>query len=114
VPAPGGRLLLTTPGYPAKRLFDLRAGLRARSLARLRDDPTHISPLTAGRLERLLAARFAGVALEGTAVLGEGKVATLGRLRSKTLGRRLADKLFAVCAKAGEPAAARRGEGVPR
>lgn len=95
----GGQFALTTPNYPMKRLFDLRAALRQRSLARLRDDPTHISPLSAGRLERLLVARFESVHLEGTAILGEGHFRWLGSLRQSRLGRRLSNKLFALCAK---------------
>jgi glycosyltransferase involved in cell wall biosynthesis len=100
---PGGRLALTTPNYPMKRLFDLRAALHQRRLARLRDDPTHVSPLSAGRLERLLAPRFQSVALEGTALPGEGHWRRLGTLRRSRLGRRLSNKLFVVCAKAGGP-----------
>ena len=96
---PHGQLVLTTPNYPVKRLFDLRAALRQRSLARLHDDPTHISPLSAGRLERLLLPRFEIVRLEGTAIPGEGHLRWLGTLRHSRVGRRLSNKLFALCAK---------------
>ena len=95
----GGQLALTTPNYPMKRLFDLRAALRQRRLARLRDDPTHISPLSAGRLERLLHPRFATVSLEGTAIPGEGRCRWLGALRRSWIGRRLSNKLFALCTR---------------
>ena len=98
---PAGRLVLTTPNYPMKRLFDLRAAVHQRRLARLRDDPTHISPLSAARLERLLLPRFETVGLEGTALPGEGHWRWLGTLRQSRLGRRLSNKLFAVCAKGG-------------
>jgi SAM-dependent methyltransferase len=108
-----GRLVLTTPNYPVKRLFDLRAAVRQRSLARLRDDPTHISPFSAGRLERRLRARFESVHLEGTAVPGEGHIRWLGRLRHSRVGRRLSNKLFALCTKgtAAAPGGGSRGEG---
>lgn len=96
---PGGRLALTTPNYPMKRLFDVRAAMRQRSFARLQDDPTHISPLSAARLERLLRPRFEDVHLEGTAIPGEGHLRGLGRLRHSRLGRRLSNKLFALCAR---------------
>ena len=96
---PGGRLVLTTPNYPMKRLFDVRAAIHQRRFARLRDDPTHISPLSAGRLERLLRPRFAILGLEGTALPGEGHWRWLGTLRTSRLGRRLSNKLFAVCGK---------------
>ena len=96
----GGRLVLTTPNYPMKRLFDLRAAIRQRSLARLWDDPTHISPLSARRLERILLPRFEAVHLEGTAIPGEGHVKRLGALRHSRAGLRLSNKLFALCTKA--------------
>lgn len=95
----GGRLALTTPNYPMKRLFDLRAAVRQRSWARLKDDPTHISPLSAGRLERLLRPRFTRVHLEGTAVPGQGHLRWLGRLRQSRMGLRLSNKLFALCVR---------------
>ena len=95
----GGRLALTTPNYPVKRLYDARVALRSRSLRRLRDDPTHISPLSARRLERLLAPRFESVELEGTALLGESRSRWVRALKGSPLGRRLSNKLFAVCAK---------------
>jgi SAM-dependent methyltransferase len=96
----GGRLMLTTPNYPMKRLFDLRAAVRQRSLSRLRDDPTHISPMSAARLERLLERRFDSVQLEGTAIPGEGRLRALSRLKYSRWGRRLSNKLFALCARA--------------
>ena len=95
--SPGGRLALTTPNYPMKRLFDFRAAVRQRSWARLKDDPTHISPLSAGRLKRLLRPRFSRVHLEGMAIPGEGLVRGLGRLRRSRAGLRLSNKLFALC-----------------
>jgi glycosyltransferase involved in cell wall biosynthesis/SAM-dependent methyltransferase len=97
----GGRLALTTPNYPMKRLYDARMAIRSRSLRRLRDDPTHISPLSARRLERLLAPRFESVELEGTALLGESRSRWVRALKGSPLGRRLSNKLFAVCAKGG-------------
>jgi glycosyltransferase involved in cell wall biosynthesis/2-polyprenyl-3-methyl-5-hydroxy-6-metoxy-1,4-benzoquinol methylase len=96
---PGGRVALTTPNYPMKRLFDLRAAVRQRSWARLKDDPTHISPLSAGRLERLLLPRFEQVHLEGTAIPGEGHLQWLGRFRRSRVGLRLSNKLFALCTR---------------
>ena len=95
----GGRLALTTPNYPVKRLYDARAAVRSRDLRRLRDDPTHISPLSARRLERLLAPRFEHVELEGTALLGEGRSRWVRALKPSLFGRRLSNKLFALCAK---------------
>jgi glycosyltransferase involved in cell wall biosynthesis len=99
--APGGRLALTTPNYPIKRLYDARAALRARDVRRLRDDPTHISPLSAARLRALLDARFPRVTLEATALLGEGRFDFVRRLKNRPIGLHLANKLFAVCSKLG-------------
>ena len=95
----GGRLALTTPNYPVKRLYDARAAVRARDLRRLRDDPTHISPLSARRLERLLRPRFESVELEGTSLLGESRSRWVRALKGSPFGRRLSNKLYAVCAK---------------
>jgi glycosyltransferase involved in cell wall biosynthesis/SAM-dependent methyltransferase len=99
---PGGRLALTTPNYPMKRVFDLRAALRQRSWSRLHDDPTHFSPMSAVRLERLLEPRFDTVQLEGTAIPGEGRLRGLSRLKYSRWGRRLSNKLFALCSRSGE------------
>lgn len=96
---PAGRLVLTTPNYPAKRLYDLRAALRARDRRRFRDDPTHISPQSATRLERLLRRRFPSAVVEGTAIFGEGRIGWLARWRQAGFGRRLANKLYALCVK---------------
>jgi glycosyltransferase involved in cell wall biosynthesis/SAM-dependent methyltransferase len=96
----GGRLALTTPNYPVKRLYDARAAFRVRDVRRLRDDPTHISPLSAARLRALLDAAFPRVTLEGTAILGEGRFGFVRRLKARPIGLRLANKLFAVCSKA--------------
>jgi len=95
----GGRLALTTPNYPVKRLYDARAAVRARDVRRFRDDPTHISPLSAGRLERLLTPRFESVELEGTSLFGESRSRWIRALKGSPFGRRLSNKLFAVCAK---------------
>ena len=82
-----------------KRLFDLRAAVRQRSWVRFEDDPTHISPLSVGRPERLLLPRFERVHLEGTAIPGEAHIRWLGRLRESAIGLRLSNKLFALCVK---------------
>ncbi|PYN37652.1 MAG: hypothetical protein DME01_04255 [Candidatus Rokuibacteriota bacterium] len=95
----GGRLALTTPNYPVKRLYDARAAVRARDVRRFRDDPTHISPLSARRLERLLRPRFESVELEGTSLFGESRSRWVRALKDSPFGRRLSNKLFAVCAK---------------
>ena len=97
---PGGRLALTTANYSMRRLFDLCAAVHQRSWRRLKDDPTRISPIFAGRLERLLRERFADVQLEGTTIPGEGRVRRLGRLRESRLGLRVSNKLFALCVRA--------------
>jgi hypothetical protein len=73
--------------------------LALRDLHRLRDDPTHISPLSASRLRPLLRARFASIALEGTAIFGEGKLPWLARLKGTRLGTALSVKLYALCVK---------------
>src|SRR5207237_607277 len=75
------------------------AAVRARDVRRFRDDPTHTSPLSAGRLERLLTPRFESVELEGTSLFGESRSRWIRAFKGSPFGRRLSNKLFAVCAK---------------
>lgn len=55
---PDAALLLTTPNYPIKRLYDLLDAVRLGRWRRLRDDPTHVSFYNHRRLQRRLAGHF--------------------------------------------------------
>jgi len=56
--APGGRLLISTPNYPIKRLYDVSDAFLHGKWKRLKDDPTHITFYNHWRLSALLGAYF--------------------------------------------------------
>lgn len=58
--APHGRLMISTPNYPAKRFYDLFDVVVHRKWSRLKDDPTHVSFYNHARLSALLG-RYFGV-----------------------------------------------------
>lgn len=60
---PGGQLLVTTPNYPIKRVYDLIDALALRRWRRLWDDPTHVTRYNAARLTSTLAPYFPRIAL---------------------------------------------------
>lgn len=41
--AGGGRVVVLTPNYPIKRIYDIYNAVRTRDIRRLRDDPTHVT-----------------------------------------------------------------------
>ena len=58
---PNGVLLISTPNYPIKRFYDVSDAMLHRKWSRLRDDPTHVTHFSSGRLYDLLAKNFARV-----------------------------------------------------
>ena len=60
---PGGHLVVTTPNYPVKRLYDLIDALSLRQWRRLLDDPTHVARYNAERLTRTLSPYFSRIEL---------------------------------------------------
>lgn len=86
---PCGLLCLVTPNYPWKRLYDIRRG-------RWRDDPTHVSPMSARRLLRLLGECFTVLRIIGSAVLGEGWVPALRHLRASRWGHLVSNKVYVL------------------
>jgi len=95
---PEGLLVLSTPNYPIKRVYDVLAYLRGTRPS-WRDDPTHFSPMTFGRLDRLLGEFFGSVDLWPTYVPGESRVRALQKAREgrHPLAYPLSHKLVALC-----------------
>lgn len=60
---PRGRLLLTTPNYPIKRIYDFMDAFSLRQFGRLRDDPTHVSRYTPQSLRAVLAPYFSTISM---------------------------------------------------
>jgi len=63
---PGGRLIVVTPNYPVKRLYDACRAFGLRDLRKLRDDPTHVAFYDFDSLQALLSRHFARVDLRPT------------------------------------------------
>ena len=55
---PDGTLIVSTPNYPVKRVYDVCDALLHGKWSRFRDDPTHVSFYTHRRLRRLLERYF--------------------------------------------------------
>lgn len=58
---PDGFLILTTPQYPVKRLYDCIYAFSERKWKRLRDDPTHVSRYDKTMLESVLSSYFSRI-----------------------------------------------------
>jgi 2-polyprenyl-3-methyl-5-hydroxy-6-metoxy-1,4-benzoquinol methylase len=94
---PDGRLVLTTPNYPVKRVYEwldyLRGGRSSPA-----DDPTHFSPFSARRIKKLCSLYFATVESQMTYIPGEGRWPALARwARSSFLGDWIGHKVLLVC-----------------
>lgn len=84
----GARLLITTPNYPIKRLYDLIDAVVLRQWRRLLDDPTHVTRYNAKRLTDTLAPFFSQIELSPY---------KRGRFYSNNQERHRWHKLLAVC-----------------
>lgn len=87
---PGGVLLVTTPNYPIKRLYDLVDAFSASKWARLRDDPTHVTFFNRRKLLATLGNCFQ---------IAESGVFKEGFLYQRFRKDFLCHKLLVVCAK---------------
>ena len=94
---PEGRLILTTPNYPIKRMYDwlkYLQGIRSSPT----DDPTHFSPFSACRIRKLCARYFTSVKSRISRVAGEGRWPILARLkRSPGVGDWIGHKVVLLC-----------------
>ncbi len=63
---PGGKVILITPNYPVKRIYDLTNAIIKLDLKRPFDDPTHITKYNFNKLKNLLSCHFSDVHLRGT------------------------------------------------
>ncbi len=88
---PNGAVLLTTPNYPIKRVYDVLDAVRLGRWERLRDDPTHVSFYGHARLERLLRGYFRNI---------QFLVYKEGLFYSRTGRRSLCHKILAICTDA--------------
>ena len=95
---PGGRLLVGTPNYPFKRMYDFVKAVRTRMFRYyLLDDPGHVNKLSIGRLTRDLKEIFPVVDIRPTYVLFENRFGFIKRNRDRL--RLICDKVFGYCEK---------------
>jgi SAM-dependent methyltransferase len=55
---PGGTILVTTPNYPIKRVYDWLDAILARKYSRVFDDPTHVCRYSVASLKARLGRHF--------------------------------------------------------
>lgn len=97
----GGRFIVGTPNYPAKRFYDLYKAVRTKHhLYYLLDDPTHCNKLSFFQLERDLSSWFEIVKLEPTSFhFLEKLIPPLKRPEVRYRFRRFGDKIVGYCIK---------------
>jgi SAM-dependent methyltransferase len=90
----GGRLMLITPNYPIKRLYDIKNGIIKRDFKRiLFDHPTHQTYYNFSKLNQLLTEYFSSVTLYPAYVMFEDRIPFLKKIKF------LSHKIFEVCVK---------------
>ncbi|MFH1550679.1 MAG: methyltransferase domain-containing protein [Planctomycetota bacterium] len=95
---PGGRLLIGTPNYPFKRIYDFVKAIKTRMFRYyLLDDPGHVNKLSIRRLTRDLKEVFPIVNIRPTYVLFENRFGLIRRNRDRL--RLFCDKVFGYCEK---------------
>jgi len=62
----GGKILILTPNYPVKRLYDVLNAALKKDPSRLKDDPTHVNRYNFKTLENELEIYFKHIKLETT------------------------------------------------
>jgi 2-polyprenyl-3-methyl-5-hydroxy-6-metoxy-1,4-benzoquinol methylase len=61
---PNGFIILTTPNYPIKRVYDIFDAIRLQRWVRLKDDPTHICPYNYSKIKKTLVQFFPKVEMK--------------------------------------------------
>jgi ubiquinone/menaquinone biosynthesis C-methylase UbiE len=94
----GGRLVLQTPNYPIKRLYDFINYLRG-SRRSFKDDPTHVSKFTWTKIRNLISKFFVIEEISTRNVLGERRVISLQKIKNKSLGLLFGQKTIIIAQK---------------
>ena len=97
--APSGKLILTTPNYPIKRVYDGISFLRGNSKS-LADDPTHFSPFSAYRIAELCSHHFTQVESYMTRIGGQSRFPILKHIHKvPRLTQLIGHKVILICQK---------------
>lgn len=95
---PGGRLMVGTPNYPFKRLYDIKKAFQTKMYKYyFFDDPTHVNKLSFARLEYDLKELFPEVRLSPTYIFFQNKFNFINNNRNTF--RMFCDKIFGYCEK---------------
>ena len=86
---PDGFLILTTPNYPVKRIYDIVGALINFKWSQLFDDPTHVSFYNFSKVSRLMKRYFDGVLIKPSG----------GRLFSIFKNNFFSHKIIVLCSK---------------
>jgi len=97
----GGRFVVGTPNYPAKRFYDIIKAFRNPRMFRyyLFDDPTHCNKMSINQLESDLKKYFSEVYLYPSYIFLEGKLKFLKNPELRNKLRIIGDKISGYCVK---------------
>ncbi len=97
----GGHLILQTPNYPIKRLYDLLNYMRPSVKWRRdwRDDPTHVSKFSFSSLEKSIGKFFTIKDIFSRNILLENRVAFLKASKRNKFGLLMGQKTIVVAKK---------------
>jgi len=92
-----GVLILQTPNYPIKRLYDFYKGWKKKKP--FADDPTHSSKFGWRSLRAVISKYFAIELLRTRNIFGEKKISTFKRFRKSKIGLILGQKTIIIARK---------------
>jgi len=98
---PGGFLIIQTPNYPIKRLYDFINWINPQKKWRKnwQDDPTHVSKFSYLNLKRTLNKHFIIIEINPRNILLENKITLIKKIKDTPLGRMICQKIIIVCQK---------------
>lgn len=100
----GGRLILQTPNYPIKRIYDFVNYVNPRGWRRsFRDDPTHVSKFSWERIERLVRHNFVILESMTRNILLERRFSLLMRFKKSLLGKCIGQKTIIIARELKQP-----------
>ena len=96
-----GILIIQTPNYPIKRIYDFINWLNSKKGWRKtwRDDPTHFSKFSCFKLRNLLSKYFKIIEISPRNILLENRIGLIKKLKNTFLGKIIGQKIIIVCQK---------------
>lgn len=97
----GGTLIIQTPNYPVKRIYDFINWLNPKKGWRKtwRDDPTHFSKFSHFKLRNLLNKHFKIIELKPRNILLENRIKLIKKLKNTSLGKIIGQKTIIISQK---------------